>query len=204
MKIAVFANVFPALTETFVRRELMALIERGHTIKVFTKQEAPRPPVPDLEGVRVTRFSLEELKAFDPDAVYCQMGYPAHEAGVGFATQLHIPFTIRLWSGLDLFALPDRCWALYGRLTPKLCRGIIVEDAVAADWVRQRVRLQVPLQIVPNSLFLTDYECSWPGVKRQLNVVLSVARFVPKKGLIHLIRAAKQIPEMQLWLVGAG
>ncbi len=81
MKIAVFCYVYPALTESFVRREVRALKELGHDVSVFIGRPwVDSVPVESVPGVPVRDW--REVAEFKPDVIYAEMGYPAHSAAV--------------------------------------------------------------------------------------------------------------------------
>ncbi len=206
MRIAVVATFFPAWSETFIKREVMALVERGHEVAVFTETDSvPGPATDGVPGVNVGRHTIHEVRGFRPDVIYGQMGYRAQVATTEIARYLNVPYALRLWSGLDSLGLPARCVPLYENLhKDNLCHGVLVEDDVVYGVFQSRLRIKARMIVVPNSLFLEGYGNPAPGVEQKRNVVLAVGRFAKKKGFIHLVRAVKMVPDAELWLVGSG
>src|SRR6185369_6526198 len=205
MKIAMIATFFPAWSETFIRREVLALLERGHEVAMFTETDAvPGPKVEGVSGVHVFRHTINAVKDWSPDVIYGQMGYRAQQAAVQIGRALGVPYALRLWSGLDSLGFPEHCVPLYANLhKDSLCLGVIVEDEVVAKIFHERLKIRCAGWIVPNSLFVEEYGKA-TGIYRKRNVVLGLGRFVKKKGFIHLVRVVKMVPEAELWMVGEG
>lgn len=202
MRIAVTSLMFPAWTETFVRREVEALRDLGHDVRVFFGRPPEGPPAIGVEGVAGAPWERSYVSDFDPDVIYAELGYAAHLRAVELARTLKKPYALRLWSGLDAFALPEHCKQLYAGLgADPLCRAVVVEDAFMASWARNVVRVSCRTTCVPNSLFLDRFDVP---ARRVPGRVLSISRFVPKKGLAHLILSINLSPGAHLHLYGDG
>ena len=106
MRMAVLANTYGALSETFVRREVEALQAIGHDVTVFSGGEhgsvagaAPTAPV--------VRWLDEAFREHYPEVLYASLGLTAHRRAVDVARMLNIPFALRCFSGHDMFVTPS-------------------------------------------------------------------------------------------------
>src|SRR3546814_17312189 len=68
MRIAIFVSEFPALSETFVMRQVVGLLERGHDVTVF----ADRPRAETLTHPDFDRYDLQRRTRY--------LGMPAGRA----------------------------------------------------------------------------------------------------------------------------
>jgi glycosyltransferase involved in cell wall biosynthesis len=132
----------------------------------------------------------------------------AQRAANEVADLLQIPFTLTAYSGYDIFTATDP--NLYRTISSDpLCEAIIVEDSFMREWVVNRLGADPKkIQIIANSFDLELYRLKEPGPLRKSIVILAIARFVEKKGLIYLINAFNKLcrkwPRAELWLVGEG
>ena len=201
LRIAFVTFMFPAWSETFIRRSVQALHNIGHDVRVFTKRGPDGPPVPGVDGVLSVPWDTTAVQEFAPDLLYGSLSIPAHRRTVELSRDFGVPFVLRVWSGLDSFAYPSPHF--YSDVThDPLCSSVIVEDAFMWQWAVQHMAINPDkLTTVPNSIYPDDYAST---VRRDPSLVLSVARFVPKKGLVYLVRAMRSLPGLRLELVGAG
>ena len=217
MHIGLVAYFYPAWTETFISREVHALNNRGHKITAFVKTyEVPGPRVEDSR-ISSEIWTTDAIKASEVEVLYSPLAQPAHKRCFDVATSLNLPFVFRIFSGLDLFAYPDPgFYSIASR--HDLCAGCVVEDGFIKSYCQEKLNIpEEKLYVMPNSLELSEF----PAVdvlerQRQLRrthedtvnrVILSIARFVPKKGLVHLVRAFRDHVKgenFELWLVGEG
>ncbi|HVF49632.1 MAG TPA: aminotransferase class I/II-fold pyridoxal phosphate-dependent enzyme [Pyrinomonadaceae bacterium] len=213
----VLAN-FPALSETFILREVLALCRAGHQVFVYTNQRhrdelVPEPDAPNLtiRSIQYRRNPDALAQAIEFDAVqhlHASLMLSAQHAAHEAARRLRIPFTLTAYSGLDLFTAQDP--HLYRDISADpLCTGIIVEDEFMRAWITERLGAQAEkVLIIPNSFDVELYRLSEPRGERERVVILSIARFVEKKGLIYLVEAFRRLSErragVELWLVGRG
>ena len=78
-------------------------------------------------------------------------------------------------------------------------------DAISAPskWLSTYVeeKYGLPCRFIPNGV---DTERFRPieGLNKRSNVVLFVGRFIRRKGVMELVRAAKELPQYEFWLVG--
>jgi glycosyltransferase involved in cell wall biosynthesis/2-polyprenyl-3-methyl-5-hydroxy-6-metoxy-1,4-benzoquinol methylase len=205
VKIAVLANTYGSLSETFVRREVDALAARGHELTVFTLWPFTGPPGPP-PTVPVEKCENDAVRRFEPEVLYASLGLAAHHRAFDLSQRYNIPVCYRIWSGYDAFVRVGADF--YPTATAHArCLGVIVED----EWMRKYAETKMgvrrdALSIVPNSI---DVERFCPSQTPHDGFhVLAVARFVEKKGLIHLVHAwngiAPRYPAAELMLVGYG
>jgi len=218
MRIGYVVSNFPPLTETFIRREVLALCDLGHKVVVYAHNLEFDPQVGHLLHPNLRVRGLPFLRAPEslPPAVvedgiehlHGTLMANAQFAAWRAARAAHVPFTITAYSGHTVFTASDP--AYYRDLSrDELCGGIVVEDPLMEDWVVGRLGAsRERIVVIANSLDLGVYRlnhtCSGEGGGR----ILAIARFVEKKGLIHLVDAFQRIsprhPDWQLWLVGGG
>jgi len=212
----VLANFSP-LSEAFIRREILELCRRGHQMFVYTdrKHYGPRVPEPLEPNLLVREMATPNnsdcvARAALADGIEHLLGSlmaSAHRVTFVAANAMHIPFTLRLYSGNDIFSKHEpNLYRVASR--HNLCASIIVEDSFLRDWVVEELDVQPDkIEIVPNSF---DLELNRLRVKRIPNervVILTIARFVEKKGLSYLIQAFNRLSNtsnVELWLIGYG
>jgi glycosyltransferase involved in cell wall biosynthesis/2-polyprenyl-3-methyl-5-hydroxy-6-metoxy-1,4-benzoquinol methylase len=208
---------FPPLTETFIRREVLALCDDGHRVTVYAHHlydtgDTPAVTHPNLTVRRVSLTTRAELaKAVREDGIEhlrSSLMAVAHRACYETARALQIPFTITAYSGHDIFSGVDSRLYAAAAADP-LCEAIIVEDPFMREWISTRYGVpEDRMALVANSFDLEQYRLSTPRPVRNRVVILAIARFIEKKGLIYLVRAFNQVsarnPDVELWLVGGG
>src|SRR5262245_5714339 len=114
MRIGIVVTHFSPLSESFVRREVLALCELGHRVFVYAdclyyEPQAKIPTHPNLT-IREVHF-LTDPKAltrvvFDDDGIDHLQGSlmaAAHRATMVAARELQTFFTLRVYSGIDIF-----------------------------------------------------------------------------------------------------
>ena len=187
MKIAVVAVSYPNLSETFISREAEALAARGHDVVVLTKH-APQPgPIAPTTRLRVVPWTNEDVHRERPDVLYAMLGLLAHQRAYDISREHGFPVVYRVWSGQDTFVMPTPSFYEVAS-SHRHCRGVLVEDEFMAKYATREMRVRANrIHVVPNSINLDTFA---PVFKNNGTVnVLTVARFVEKKGLIHGIRA---------------
>ena len=217
MRIGYVLNDFPPLSETFIRREVLALCRAGETVFVYTHYRHRDPLVSEPRHERLTvrqvpfRFDPRMLaSAARQDSVehlHASLMVDAQLAAFAAARELSVPFTITAYSGHTVFTASP---SLYQELSHHdLCGGIVVEDPFMRDWVVERLGADPQkVEQIANSLDLDDYRLPGTRPARSFVRILSIARFIEKKGLVHLVEAFRKlesrIPEVELWLIGSG
>ncbi|MGA9996164.1 MAG: glycosyltransferase [Pyrinomonadaceae bacterium] len=218
MRVGYVLTDFSPLSEAFIRREILALCGRGHRVFVYTDRKhqdphVPEPAHPNL-SVREGQFMYNSdalvQAAFDDgiEHLHGSLMSPAHRAAYTAAHALQTPFTLMAYSGHDIFTRRDPTLYEAASQDPN-CVSIVVEDAFMRDWLSENLCVATDkLTIVPNSFDLDLYRLREPRQSHDPLVILSIARFVEKKGLIYLINAFKQLSvargNVELWLVGYG
>jgi dTDP-4-amino-4,6-dideoxygalactose transaminase/glycosyltransferase involved in cell wall biosynthesis/SAM-dependent methyltransferase len=217
MRIGYVVNDFPALSETFIRREILALCERGEMVFVYAHYRHHDPRVADpvhprlvVRQVPFLHSPAELAQAIFQDCVEHLHGTlmaDAQFAAWAAARELSIPFTITAYSGYSVFAGQPLLYQ--GLSCDELCGGVIVEDPFMRDWVVDRLGVDAGKTLeIANSFDLGEYRRRGPKSIKGGPRILSIARFVPKKGLTVLIEAFRilqpDVPGAELWLIGDG
>jgi len=214
MRIGYVVTDFPPLSETFVRREVQALRDRGHRMFVYANRVHRDPRVAwDEEGIQVREFGSVAalIDAARHDGVEHFNGslmFSAQRDAQAASRALRIPYTLRAYSGHDVFTAWDG--VLYREASAdSLCAAIIAEDPFVRDWLIARLGASADrIEMIPNSFDLDVYSLPEPRDGRERLVILAIARFVEKKGLVYLVQAFNQLCErrnsVELWLVGWG
>lgn len=218
MRIGYVLTNFSPLSESFIRREVLALCRAGQRVFVYTNERHDETLVGELSDphllVREVPFMSDPAalaKAVFDDGIehlHGSLMSAAHRAAFTAARALQIPFTFMAYSGLDIFTKRDP--ELYRTAAgDPLCTSIIVEDAFMRDFMIQQYGVAPhKLGIIPNSFDLDLYRLPEARSSHDPLVILTIARFVEKKGLIYLIEAFKQLSakrdNTELWIVGYG
>jgi dTDP-4-amino-4,6-dideoxygalactose transaminase/glycosyltransferase involved in cell wall biosynthesis/SAM-dependent methyltransferase len=218
MRIGYVLAAFSPLSEAFIRREVLALCGEGHRVFVYTncKYDDPRveePSDPNLvirEIPFVREAALLAQAAFDDgiEHLHGSLMSAAHRAAFIAAEQLQTPFTLMAYSGHDIFTRREPDLYQAASNSP-LCVSIIVEDAFMRDWMTEQLGVASDkMSLIPNSFDLDLYRLRESRSRHERPVILSIARFVEKKGLIFLVEAFNQLcaarVDAELRLVGYG
>jgi len=196
MNIAYVFGTFPQWSETFLQREIDALVERGFDVEIWAMQaRAPARQIPLLPHKQWKKYLLRTRYY--------------HDVGQELATQLNdIDHIHAAWAGfpaqIAMAAAEAKgiSWSFSGHsrdlwVAPQLLSEKIASAAFAAACTRQGVEFlqsQNPphaskVLFAPHGLPLSDY----PFTQRQHfyppQRVLAVGRLVEKKGFEYLLRA---------------
>lgn len=218
MRIGYVLTNFSPLSESFLRREVLGMCERGHEVFVYTHylHDDPLSPLPADPRlvVRQTRFltDFEELvhraQQDSIDHLHGSLMLQAHLGAWRAARRLAVPFTISAYSGYSVFTSQDP--NLYRELSSDpLCGGIVSEDPFMKDWLIERLGANAAkIVLVANPIDVDLYRRDGERAEYQTVRILAIARFVEKKGLLHLVKAFSQLRsrrgDLELWLIGEG
>lgn len=199
LKIAYFCWHFPVPSETFVLNELRVLHEEGHELHVFCRQT----PYPDFKPdfpityTRVTSPEVlaEHLKQFRADIVHGHFVYPTITDMVWPAAELaQIPFTF-IAHAQDIFRYSNDAKNRIDEIANSpLCRKVFTLSRFHRQFLADRGVPQNKLAISPNAVDPELFKGLTPRGSGRRSIC-TVARFVEKKGIEHLIRAAPLLAE---------
>lgn len=202
LKIAYFTWHFPVPSETFVLNELRLLRAAGHDVRVFCKQ-SPYPDFkPDFdivwERVRDADHLAERLTETGRTMVHSHFVYPTvtdmvwpacEKAGVDFTFIPHAQ---------DIFRYRNDVANRIDEVSrSKHCRKVFVPSRFHRDYLVRRGVPEHKLMINPNGCDHPLYRDGWVENRagRPFRRITAIHRFTEKKGLIHLIRAAKLLEQ---------
>jgi glycosyltransferase involved in cell wall biosynthesis len=217
MRIGYVLTDFPPLSETFIRREVLALCAAGESVFVYTHRNDVDPLVsqPTHPGLTVRCLPfLRDLSALvtaarqdGVDHLHGSLMLSAQEATFAAARELGIPFSITAYSGYSVFTAGG---PIFRELSASpLCGGVVVEDQFMRGWAIEHLGVDPgKVEVIPNAFDLAEYQP--PAAARPTREkprILSIARFVEKKGLIHLIAAFRKLRAgraAELFIIGRG
>jgi glycosyltransferase involved in cell wall biosynthesis len=114
------------------------------------------------------------------------------------------------------FAPPGVAEALMARALRRASRGfdLVIAVSAAAEAMLRAMRVEAPIEVIPNGIDLQPFAAAAPAARAALGlpaeafVAMYVGRLGPEKNLPVLLpafaRAAAEVPEMVLALVGGG
>lgn len=198
---------WPALSQTFVLHEIRELQSRGHDVVVYFKVWADQQTrltfdvaahqVQDAEHLR--RLLVEH----DRQVMHSPFAYPSTTQLVWPAAKATgIPFTF-MAGGVDVahYANMERNRVGEVASSPE-CLGVVTLGTFHRDLL---LGCGVPshrIVMERQSAALPDFASSTGGANRP--TLVSVGRFIEKKGLEFLVRAAPLLPEVDIRLYGFG
>lgn len=205
LRLAIIQHEFPALSQTFVQNEIARFIERGIHVSIFHVNESiPKAAVP--EAWDTSQFETrEELASLiysrQIDLVHTHFAIP-HPADfiIPLCDRFQIPFTLKPHA-FDIFRknIAPRHHIAKTASHP-LCRRVFCEGSFHKDFLAMQGVPSEKLEIVRNvfdaSYFLAIRNRTSETVKR----IVSISRFVEKKGYHLLIPAFRELPSPHLRL----
>ncbi|GAB1717118.1 MAG: hypothetical protein NTAFB05_21600 [Nitrobacter sp.] len=202
-RVAYFCWHFPVPSETFVLNELKALVETGVDVLVFCRQTPWKDFTPSFsiayERVDSPKKLAQRLKETGRTIVHAHFVYPVVTDMVWPACEeAQIPFTF-IAHAQDIFRYEND---IKNRLAEigqsKWCRALFTLSRFHLDFVVERGFPREKVIINPNAVDTTRFSAAYDEEKqnRSARKIISVHRFVKKKGLDLLIRAAPLIEDL--------
>jgi len=232
MRIAMLVHAFPVLSETFILRQITGLIDRGHEIDIFAAaNDATGKVHPAVDEYRlldrtyyrswiredyhlIDRASYQSWlparsRAYSYDVIHCHFG-PMGLTGAALRDAgLFAGALITSFYGFDLSSFPQKEGPdVYADLFRRgnLCTAnsaFLVDKAVSLGCSTDKiVKLPVGLDL---SAYIFRQRVHRRGEPIK---VLTVGRFVEKKGIEYALRAvatvARKHPDLEYCIVGDG
>ncbi|WP_175345301.1 glycosyltransferase [Bradyrhizobium sp. ORS 375] len=202
-RVAYFCWHFPVPSETFVLNELESLVAQGADVIVFCRQTPwkdfkPSFPItfervdsPQKLAQRLTETGRTIVHAHFVYPVVTDMVWPACE-------QAKIPFTF-IAHAQDIFRYDnDQKNRLAEIGKSPWCRALFTLSKFHLDFVVERGFPREKVIINPNAVDTSRFSAAYDEDKqsRSARKIISIHRFVKKKGLDLLIRAAPMIEDL--------
>lgn len=202
---------YPALSQTFVLNEIRWLVQSGYDVKVYFKTAPDRAAVLDfdVDSYKVADADdlAELLQAHNRNVMHCPFAYPAAtHLTYPAAKATGIPFTI-MPAGVDISHYDNMQRNKIAEISGSpLCLGIITigtyhhQFLVEQGVPNEKIILERQAVDLPN--VTVDRSAVHRGGSRPK--VISIGRFVEKKGMRYLVEAAAILPEFDIILYGYG
>ena len=203
LNIAYVLIAFPTLSETFILNELKWLKNNGYNVKVFSYYNPPNPVTLDFD-LEVIRFdgdlsnNLEKLLIeHDIDIMHTHFVYPVGtQLTHPIAEKLKIPFTL-FAHAYDIFMkVNDERNNIAEIANSEYCKGIFTLSEYHKNYLLKRG--------VPNDKIIITRQATEYNIKplkqknNKIKNIISISRFVEKKGLDILIDSAKLLEDEDL------
>ena len=198
LNIAYVLSGFPTLSETFVLNELRWLVKHGYNVKVLCYNDPPNPIKLDF-NLDVIRFdksgnpteNLEKLLIkHDINLIHSHFVFPTGTLYTyPLATKLKIPFTL-FAHAFDIFVKEnDKKNNISEISKSKYCKGIFTLSNYHKNYLMSR---DVPENKIILTRQATEYQIHpLKENNRKIKKIVSISRFVEKKGIDTLIETAK-------------
>lgn len=197
---------FPALSQTFVMNELRWLIRHEYDVRVYYAVKADTPATLDFP---VTSHQVDDsaklaelLQRHKRTAVHSFFTYPAATCLAWPASRsAKIPFTFGAHA-VDIFHYKnDQRNEVYAMSRDPRCLRVLVPGAFHHTYLLERGVPWEKLSICPQAVDLSEFRASRVVDVEEKNgptKVITVARFVEKKGIANLILAAKELGDLPI------
>lgn len=194
LNIAYILNSFPMHSETFIVNELRWLKNQGYNVIVFKRHDPSKPINLDFY-VKTIRFNEEfELERLllenNIDIMHTHFVYPiCTNYTFPIAERLKIPFSV-FAHAYDIFTnTSDENNNVKEISESKFCKAIFTLSDFHKNYLLKRGVLEEKIVITKQA---TGYELAQISEKKnKMKKIISISRFVEKKGLDVLIDAAK-------------
>lgn len=194
LNIAYVLNSFPSHSETFVVSEVKWLVENGYNVVVFRNKNSKKPVEIDFDVENFLFkdcYQLEKLLIENKiDLIHTHFVYPI---GTNYtypiAEKLKIPFTL-FAHAFDIFVRENAEVNQIREISKsKYCKAIFTLSEFHKDYLVKCGALEDKIVLTKQA---TNYEIADIQPKtNNIKRIVSVSRFVEKKGLDVLIDAAK-------------
>lgn len=194
INIAYVLSGFPNLSETFIVNEIRWLVENNYNVIIFTKNKPYKSVQIDF-NVDIIFFDNELelgklLLDYEIDFIHTHFVYPiGSKFTFPISEQLKIPFTI-FTHAFDIFIKKNRENNNICEISKsKYCLGIFTLSNFHKNFLLEE-------NVDENKIIVTrqasNYEiCEIKNKRKEIINIVSISRFVEKKGIDTLIEAAK-------------
>jgi len=201
-RIAYFCWHFPVPSETFVLNELRELVRSGHDVRVFCRH-SPHPDFqPDFpiewQNVESPEALAEALQQSQRQHVHAHFTYPTVTDMVWPACeQATLPFTF-IAHAQDIFRHENDARNRVAEVVASpLCRAVFTLGRFHRDYLLERGVPADKIIINPNAVDVSLFPFTPPSERASLagKRVCAIHRLTEKKGLHHLLTAARQLAD---------
>ena len=197
---------FPTFSQTFVMNELKWLVENNYDVKVFYKIEPDLKAEIDfdIEAIKIKNVNdlVSKLEEYDINIMHTHFAYPTcTELTYPAAIKTGIPFTLSAHA-VDIFHKKNDKRNKIGEIgRSEYCKKIFVPGKFHQNYLIER---GVPNEKLMSLRQATKYEITnsltmeSPRFDRKIRNVITIARFIEKKGIDTLIESAKILEKEDL------
>lgn len=211
MRVAYVQHEFPALSQTFLQNEIRFLMDQNIKVAVFyVRQSDVTGPVPDgLDMVKIRSIDhlVHLLGLRHIDLVHTHFAMP-HVADLilPVCERLNLPFTQKPHA-FDIFRRDhDPRHHISSSANHSLCKRVYCEGTYHQRFLASEGVKSEKLKIVRNIFDFGEFRVDKIKINEPIQRIVSISRFVEKKGYHLLIEAFMAIadPELCLSLYGYG
>ncbi len=197
---------FPTFSQTFVMNELKWLVENNYDVKVFYKIEPDLKAEIDfdIEAIKIKNVNdlTDKLEKYDINFIHTHFAYPTGtELTYPAAMKTGIPFTLSAHA-VDIFHKKNDKRNKIGEIGRcDCCKKIFVPGKFHQEYLVER---GVPNEKLMSLRQASKYEITnsltmeSPRFDRNIRNVITIARFIEKKGIDTLIESAKILEKEDL------
>jgi glycosyltransferase involved in cell wall biosynthesis len=194
---------YPAVSQSFVLSEIKWLLDRGYDVHVYHTAEPDLKAEPDYDiptyGIEGVPALVELLKKHKRNILHSHFAYPVttlltHPA----ATEAEIPFTFNPHA-VDIF---HRDNVERNRIDlvsqSRWCKGVVAVGQYHRDFLIGRGVPAERIFIKPQTSDLRFFFNKERKPPSQIKNVVSISRFVEKKGFEYLVKAALLLTDLPI------